>query len=353
MSDPLTWSIPLVRWAGTRVRVHAFLLIFVASKVLGAAWEKEAAGLAVKLTAAWLVLLLVALAAKIAMQIWVGERLGLDREEVCVWPLGDLGRAGLSASERSGEGMTATASGLAVNLALAVAMFVAVWASGAWMMLWPFGHPTWGGAPIRFDGKPAAAFTPVWWIGQFGYLNFVLFVANLIPALPLDGGRIYRAILATRTRDGLIGPWTARSCALVLVVVGLARWLYWGRPGSTELFSIALAIEWMVRMEARSFEEGGFFDDGVFGYDFSQGYTSLDAGAATVRPPREGALKRWRRNRSEERRRRREAEEAAEESQMDAILEKLHREGRSALSDDEQRFLMRVSARYKKRVQGS
>ena len=68
-------------------------------------------------------------------------------------------------------------------------------------------------------------------------------------------------------------------------MIGLARWLYFKRPGSGELFAIALAIEWMVRMEARSFEEGGFFDDGVFGYDFSQGYTSLDAGAATVRPP--------------------------------------------------------------------
>ena len=160
MSDPLTWSIPLVRWAGTRVRVHAFLLVFVASKILGAAWEKESPGLAIRSTAAWLALLLVALAAKLAMQVWVGERLGLDREEVCVWPLGDLGRAGLSASERSGEGMAAAASGLAVNLALAVAMFVAVWASGAWMMLNPFGHPTWGGAPIRFDGTPLVPLQP-------------------------------------------------------------------------------------------------------------------------------------------------------------------------------------------------
>ena len=353
MSDPLTWSIPLGRWAGTRIRIHAFLLIFVASKLLGAAWEKEGPGLAVASTAGWLLLLLLALAAKLATQIWVGDRLGLDREEVRVWPLGDLGHPGLSASERSGEGMATAASGLGVNLALAVSMFVAVWMSGAWMVLWPFGHPTWGGAPVRFDGTPAAAFTPVWWIGQFGYLNFVLFVVNLIPALPLDGGRIYRPILASRTRDGLIAPWTARSFALLLAAVGLARWLYWGRPGSGELFSIALAIEWMVRMEARSFEEGGFFDDGVFGYDFSQGYTSLDAGAATVRPPREGALRRWRRKRSDDRRRRQRAEDAAEESRMDAILEKIHREGRTSLSDDEQRFLIRVSAKYKKRVQGS
>jgi hypothetical protein len=58
-------------------------------------------------------------------------------------------------------------------------------------------------------------------------------------------------------------------------------------------------------------------------------------------------LRRWRR--SSDRRRRREAREAAEELRMDEILAKLHREGRAALSDEEQRFLVRLSARYKNR----
>jgi stage IV sporulation protein FB len=103
----------------------------------------------------------------------------------------------------------------------------------------------------------------------------------------------------------------------------------------------------MVRIEAHMIEDGGFFDDGVFGYDFSEGYTSLDAGTAKVRPYRESALKRWRRRRSELRRQRRASLEAAEERRMDEILEKLHREGRSALSDEEHRFLVRVSAKYR------
>ena len=126
MSDPLTWSIPLGRWAGSRVRIHAFLLIFLASRLLGAAWDKQSPGLAVATTAGWLLLLLVALSAKLAVQMAVGDRLGLDAEEVRVWPLGDLGRAGLTASERSGEGVMAAASGLMLNLAMALSMFVAV-----------------------------------------------------------------------------------------------------------------------------------------------------------------------------------------------------------------------------------
>ena len=105
----------------------------------------------------------------------------------------------------------------------------------------------------------------------------------------------------------------------------------------------------MVRTEARILEDGGFFEDGVFGYDFSEGYTSLEGSAAKVRPYRESALKRWRRRRSELRRQRRLAREAAEERRMDEILEKLHREGRSALTDEEHRFLVRVSAKYRNR----
>ena len=100
-------------------------------------------------------------------------------------------------------------------------------------------------------------------------------------------------------------------------------------------------------------EDGGYFDDGVFGYDFSEGYTSLESGAPKVRPYRESALKRWRRRRSELRRQRRTIREAAEEKRMDEILEKLHREGRSALTDEEHRFLVRVSTRYRNRTKNT
>ena len=45
--------------------------------------------------------------------------------------------------------------------------------------------------------------------------------------------------------------------------------------------------------------------------------------------------------------------EAAEERRMDEILDKLHREGRGALTNEEQRFLVRVSARYRNRTKSS
>jgi hypothetical protein len=172
----------------------------------------------------------------------------------------------------------------------------------------------------------------------------------LIPALPFDGGRILRGHLArvaiTSTKDSMLGPWTAHTFAAVLGLVGLVR-LISGHGDGFGLIGLALLIEVMVRAEMRLMEEGGFYDDGVFGYDFSEGYTSLEGSAAKVRPYRESALKRWRRRRSDQRRQRRLAREAAEEARMDEILEKLYREGRTALTDEETRFLVRVSAKYR------
>ncbi len=208
------------------------------------------------------------------------------------------------------------------------------------------------GAPFVGD-KPAAFLSAVWFVGSFGFLNLVLMLANLLPALLFDNGRLLRSLLANssvpQSKDGLLGIYTARTCAAVLAIGGVVRLIFYRNFDGLTLIFLAVLIEWMVRSEAQMLEDGGFYEDGIFGYDFSEGYTSLEGSAAKVRPYRESALNRWRRRRSDLRRQRRQAREAAEERRMDEILEKLHREGRSALSDEEHRFLVRVSAKYRNR----
>ena len=50
-------------------------------------------------------------------------------------------------------------------------------------------------------------------LGWFGYLNLVIFLANLIPALPFDGGRIVRAYFShtsvSSAKDNMIAAWAA------------------------------------------------------------------------------------------------------------------------------------------------
>lgn len=354
MSDPFHWTIHLGRWAGVQVRIHLTLLLFVIGEVLHAALGREGQPVAETLT--WLLLLLAALAIHELAHAVTAIRLGLEPDDVRLWPLGNLVGPMPPATLRSNENVKIAAVGMAASLT--VALVVAAGVGLAWdvRMVWnPFGNAAGtGGAPVMADGKTVvAAFTWPWLLGWFGYLNWVIFLANLCPALPLDMGRVFRGVLETpwsgTSRDHLVGPVAARVCAIVLLLWGLVR-LVQSAPGWWVLVGLAAVIYIIARLESRMLDEGGFFDDSVFGYDFSQGYTSLDANQATVRPRREGALRRWRRRRSELRRQRREAKEAAEDARMDTILEKLHREGRAALTDEEHRFLVRVSAKFKNRA---
>jgi Zn-dependent protease len=353
MTDPLTWSpINLGRWSGTQVRAHIFLIVFLALRILGAAISSDHS---VVPTTAWLGLLLVALAVHELGHALMASWVGVDHEEVRLWPLGNM--VGPAPAARSADNALVALAGLIASAAIVLVTAIGLSFAGAQFIWSPFGYSTGydSGAPLLVaTGKQAMPLTPLWWIGWFGYLNWVLLIANLIPALPFDGGRMLRAVLANSqvvsSRDSMLAPWTAHSSAALLVVVGLARLIL--PPHSTDgitLIGLALLVELIVRAESRMLEEGGFFEEGVFGYDFTEGYTSLEGSAAKVRPYRESALKRWRLRRSEFRRQRQQAREAAEERRMDEILEKLYREGRGALSEEENRFLVRVSAKYRNR----
>jgi stage IV sporulation protein FB len=344
MTDPLSWSLNLGRWAGTQVRIHVLMLAFVLLKLAEAASTK---GGSLTETSAWLALLLVAVIMHEVGHMVVASRLGLEVEEIRLWPLGSLAPPSPPSSTRYPE---------TVLVALAGPLFNGVWALISAMGLYiaqarlDFNPFATGGAPSFIGtGVSASPLSGVWFIGWFGYLNWMLCLLNLIPALPLDGGRVFRAVWAGSSRDVMVPTWTARASAAILLVVGLLRLFTKHSEQGAVLLLLAFLIEWVVRTESRMIEDGGFFDDGVFGYDFSQGYTSLEGGVPKVRPYRESALKRWRRRRSELRRQRRIEQEAAEESRMDEILEKLHRDGRAGLTDEEYRFLVRVSHKFRSR----
>jgi Zn-dependent protease len=361
MSDPLTWSpIRLGRWFGTTVKVHIFLILFVVLELLMAlmATSTEAGLRRLPQTVCWLSLLLLALAIHELAHALAAYWLESDQEEVQVWPLGNL--VGPSISVRSSEHFLVALAGPVTSGALFLGIALGVnLSTGAHCVLNPFGNADASGAPLD-TGAPwladktlALPLSPIWILGWFAYLNYILFLVNLLPALPFDLGRMFRAYLASTavvsTRDTMYAPWTARATAAILFLTGVARLLLNQRSDGIILITLCLLVELLVRRESRMLEDGGYFEDGVFGYDFSEGYTSLESSAAKVRPFKESALRRWRRRRSELRRQRRMSREAAEERRMDEILDKLHREGRAALTEEEQRFLVRVSTRYRNR----
>ena len=350
MTDSLTWSINLGRWSGVQIRVHYFLVFFAVISLLNAVVSKDQQ---VAPTLCWLLILLGVLAFHELGHATMAMLQDAEPDEIRLWPLGNF--VVPSGLNRSNDNLPVALAGLATSGFLAISSAIVLSMSGARMVLSPFGFGNDAGAPFRVGTAAIEQFhpySPIWFVGWFGYLNGVVFLANLIPALPFDGGRVLRAVLARSsvgiTRDNPYAQWTARGVAVVLAIVGLVK-VFTSVNDGIVLFSLALLIELVVRSETRMMEDGGFFDDGVFGYDFSEGYTSLESSAAKVRPYRESALKRWRRRRSDSRKQRRVAREAAEDRRMDEILEKLHLQGKASLTDEEHRFLVRVSTKLRNR----
>ena len=86
----------------------------------------------------------------------------------------------------------------AVFLGCALGVDLFAGAQFAWN---PFGNST--GSPGHPSGpatrRPLRS-AAIWIIGWFGYLNYVSMLVNLLPALPFDGGRMFRAYLCEHVR---------------------------------------------------------------------------------------------------------------------------------------------------------
>jgi stage IV sporulation protein FB len=133
---------------------------------------------------------------------------------------------------------------------------------------------------------------------------------------------------------------------VVMVIIGLFGVV------TNEVMPILLAAFIYVTCKHQWFvlETGG--EEPLFGYDFSQGYTSLERGDQPTAPQRRrrpNFIQRWLQRRAQRKAQLAQETREAEERRMDELLEKVQRDGLPALTDEERRFLTRVSARYRNR----
>ena len=201
------------------------------------------------------------------------------------------------------------------------------------------------------DGSPA-----IIGLKMAFWLNWLLVLANLLPAAPMDGGLALRSILwpVMGYRGCALHAqpqWNAdRAVVMPDCDPGRRIWPCAPFPLWLPLVLMAIFLYFSVRREAhRVDDEVG--DDDLFGYDFSQGYTSLERPAATTHRNHPGPLRRWLEQRRQIRQRRLRELEAEEERRVDEVLIRIKQFGKESLSSDEQLLLQRVSARYRNRLQ--
>jgi hypothetical protein len=189
------------------------------------------------------------------------------------------------------------------------------------------------------------------------WLSLWLAVANLaIAAVPLDMGRVVQAIAAARREEAFR---TALSVArfaflvyipcLVLVAIVINETMLVILAAVILVASARLVSQSIVT----SASDPGDKDDSSFGYDFSQGYTSLekqDRDDSDVEPKAEPQMSFWekRRRARENDRLRIEAEQDQKDAErVDLLLDKIQQFGKASLTDEERQFLERVSLKYR------
>jgi Zn-dependent protease len=352
MRDPFSWSFPLFPIAGIMVRIH-LLMPVVMIGLIARAGLKDTASPNTWMDATMLMgLLFVSVLLHEFGHCFAARRVDGDSNEVLLWPLGGLARVDIPHTPSAH--CIVAAAGPAVNLGLCAIAGLAL----AFLLDRPY-QPPWSLTWYPYRADAAGTMTLALWgaephattsiapivLSRFFFVNWFLLVFNLaLVGFPMDAGRILQSALWPK-----FGYRQATWCAIVagficmflLIVLTFAL---------NEVMLIALAWFMYHACKQEWLALGDSGDDSVFGYDFSQGYTSLEREEPPPPKPREpNFFQRWLRRRADRKRQVEQETQLAEERRMDQLLEKIQQHGKESLTDEEQRFLKRVASRYRKK----
>jgi len=172
-----------------------------------------------------------------------GRLFGIETERVELWALGGL--AHLSRGARSPkEEFVVAAAGPAVTLVAVIVSAAVVGAVDGYSLdaLWEIGT-------LQYSGSTAVSSIA----GILLFFEGLALVFNLLPALPLDGGRIARSIVWKATGRPAAGTAFAAQAGklLAILLVGVALWLV-ARTGSTFNGLMALFLAWFIWQNAQA-----------------------------------------------------------------------------------------------------
>lgn len=199
----MSWSLNIGSIAGTQVRIHITFLLFL-GWIFFASYASGGQQAAISSLIFMLLLFACVLLHEFG-HIFTARGFGVKTPDVTLLPIGGLARLERIPEEPREEFLIAIAGPL-VNVVIAVGlMFFA-------------------GAHIDATALAAVESAKVSLIDRLAAVNLFLALFNMIPAFPMDGGRVLRALLATRlgfVRATEIAAFIGQGFAFALGFAGL------------------------------------------------------------------------------------------------------------------------------------
>jgi stage IV sporulation protein FB len=199
----MSWSLTLGRIAGTEVKLHVTFVLFLIW-IFGANWA--AGGIEQAwYSLAFLILLFACVVAHEFGHIFAARTYGIATPDVTLLPIGGLARLERIPEEPREELVIAVAGPL-VNVVIAGALII------------------FAGARLDTHMLASIESSRISMIDRLAMVNVFLVLFNLIPAFPMDGGRVLRALLATRmgyVRATEIAAFVGQGFAFALGFIGL------------------------------------------------------------------------------------------------------------------------------------
>ncbi len=194
-------STPALRLLGVPVRFHfTFVLLLIFLVLLGLGGSQSTAMTAVYVAALFGSVVLHELGHAV-----VGRRYGIGTTEIVLYPIGGISR--LARQPRAREELWIALAGPAVNLLIAAALLGGLAATGRLQPVAELGHAT--------DANL---------LERVAVGNLFLGAFNLLPAFPMDGGRVLRSLLARwwpEERATAMAAAAGRALAVAMGLVGL------------------------------------------------------------------------------------------------------------------------------------
>jgi len=225
----MSWSVNIGSIAGTAIRIHITFLLFLIW-IFVAGWASG--GLSDALNSlVFIVLLFACVLAHEFGHIFTARAFGVATPDVTLLPIGGVARLERIPEKPSEEFLVAIAGPL-VNVAIAIVLIAVT--------------PT----HLSADHFAAMESPKVSMIDRLAEVNIFLAVFNMIPAFPMDGGRVLRALLAIRLGHvrateiaAMIGQWTAFGLGFIglfynPILIFIAIFVYLAAASEAQMVSL-------------------------------------------------------------------------------------------------------------------